>query len=248
MTPRKAAAGLLMTVALAAAPAAGAAPVRVGIEAGVLSARFADGSAGSPTISRDPRRAWGGAVELFAEHSLPGPFALVAGVGYAEPPDVAHVQDHEFLFFNGGQAYEFTALWTIRQHVLTVPLRLEYRRGPFRAGAGPQARYLVSAWRTGSDAGLAPVGGLVPSSGRRSPAPAAQIFEEVGTFQGSGDATRLYRRWTFSALASVGLAIPVGGHELRAEVRGWTHLASATKDLGGGERARVVQLGLGALW
>jgi hypothetical protein len=87
---------------------------------------------------------------------------------------------------------------------------------------------------------------LVP--GRPAAAPAAQIFEDVGTFSGEGDATRFPERWTFSALATAGVALPVAGHELRAERRGFADLTDATKDLGGGEHASVIQVVVGALW
>lgn len=218
---------------------------RIGLSAGALSARFADGSGDPGALEREPRRAWGGGGGLVGEHALAGPFALVAGLELAKLPDVARVTNHGLQFFNGGQAYEFRTVWTIDQVVVLLPLRVEYRRGPLRVGLGPQARYLAKAWRDGSEFELAP---LPPAPGRPAAAPAAQIFEDVGTFSGSGDATTLYERWTFSALATVGLARPVAGHELRAELRGFADLTDATKDLGGGERASLFQLVVGALW
>lgn len=218
---------------------------RIGFTLGALSSRFADGGGDPGVLEREPRRGWGGGGGFVVEHSLAGPFALVAGLEYAKLPDVARVTNHGLQFFNGGQAYEFRTVWTIDQDVVLVPVRLEYRRGPLRAGLGPQARYLLKAWREGSEFELVP---LPSALGRPGAAPAAQIFEDVGTFSGSGDATRFYERWTFSALATVGLAWPVAGHELRAELRGFADLSDATKDLGGGERASVFQVVVGALW
>lgn len=228
---------------LLAAPAG--AGTRIGLSAGALSARFADGGGDPGALEREPRRAWGGGGGLRVEHALAGAFALVAGLEYAKLPDVARVTNHGVQFFNGGQAYEFRTVWTIGQDVVLLPARVEYRRGPLRAGLGPQVRYLAKAWREGSEFDLVP---LPPAPGRPAASPAAQIFEDVGTFAGSGDVTRFYERWTFSAHAAVGFAWPAAGHELRAELRGFADLTDATKDLGGGERAAVFQAAVGALW
>ncbi len=229
--------------ALLAAPAE--ARTRIGLAAGALSSRFADGSGEPGVLEREARRAWGGGGGVVVEHALGGPLALVLGLEYASLPDLARVTNHGLQFFNGGQAYEFRTVWAIDQDVVLLPVRLEYRRGPLRAGFGPQVRYLAKAWREGSEFELVP---LPAPPGRPAATPAAQIFEDVGTFSGSGDATRFYERWTLSALASVGLAWPVAGHELRAELRGFTDLSDATKDLGGGERASVFQAVVGVLW
>lgn len=240
---RRAAFAVAVACALLAAPAE--ARTRVGLAAGALSSRFADGGGDPGALEREPRRAWGGGGGIVVQHALGGPFALIAGLEYAKLPDLARVTNHGLQFFNGGQAYEFRTVWAIDQDVLLVPLRIEYRRGPLRVGLGPQVRYLAKAWRQGSEFELVP---LPLAPGRPAAAPAAQIFEDVGTFSGSGDATRFYERWTFSATASVGLAWPVAGHELRTELRGFTDLSDATKDLGGGERARVLQLVLAGWW
>lgn len=240
---RRAVVALVCGWALLAAPVE--AGTRIGVSFGALTSRFADGGGDPGTLEREPRRAWGGGGGLVVEHALVGPFALVAGLEYAKLADVARVTNHGLQFFNGGQAYEFRTLWTIDQDVLLVPLRIEYRRGPLRVGLGPQVRYLARAWREGSEFELVP---LPLAPGRPAAAPAAQIFEDVGTFSGSGDATKFYERWTLSALASVGVAWPMAGHELRAELRGFTDLSDATKDLGGGERASVFQAVVGALW
>lgn len=218
---------------------------RVGLSAAGLSARFANGGGDPGQLEREPRRAWGGGGGLVLEHALNGPFAFVAGLEYARLPDVARVTNHGVQFFSGGQGYELRALWTLEQDVVLLPLRLEYRRGPLRVGGGPQVRYLARARRQASESEFVP---LTPVFGRPAAAPAAQIFEDVGTFSGSGDATRFYERWTFSALASAGVAWPAGGHELRGELRGCTDLTDATPELGGGERATVFQVVVSALW
>lgn len=241
---------LLLVLAAGSAAAAGpaGAGARVGISAGVLASRFADGNGNLGGLEREPRRAWGGLAGLVAEQALGSGFALAAGLEYAETPDVARVTHHGLQFFNGGTAYEARTLWTIRQHALLLPLRVEYRRGPLRVGLGPQLRYLLSAARTSSEFEWVETGSLVPSPNAPRPAPTAQIFEDVGTFDGAGDATSLYERCTLSALASLGVAWPAGGHELRAELRGWTDATRATKDLGGGEKATTFQLVLAGLW
>lgn len=162
--------GLRVAVALGwllcAAPTE--AGTRVGLSAGALCARFANGGGDPGQLEREPRWAWGGGGGLVVEHALSGPFAFVAGLEYARLPDVARVTNHGVQFFSGGQGYELRALWTIEQDVVLLPLRLEYRRGPLRAGGGPQVRYLVRARREGSESEFVP---LTPLYGRPAAAP-----------------------------------------------------------------------------
>lgn len=236
---------LLVLGTLAASAAPVHAGTRVGLMAGPLAARFANGSGDQRPLARAPATGWSGGGGLVVERPLAPNLAVLAGIEYAQAPDRARLA---MTLDSGGGPVTTSALWDIRQHNLLLPVSLKWRRGPLHVAAGPQLRYLLSASRTTSDLRRDPASAAQPRPNRPRPAPAANIFEQAGTFDGDGDATVLYERWTLSAMASLGFTKPVGRHDLRAEVRAWTDVSRTTQHLGGGERATAFQLLLGAFW
>lgn len=242
--------GMLLVALCLGSPAASpaAAGIRWGVSGGPLVSRFADAGGDPAGLSREPKLGWSGGLGVVAAAPLSDRFGLVAGLEYAEVSDLARVTNHSIQFVVDGRLLEMQALWKIRQHALVVPVLLEYRRGPLRVGAGPGLRFLFEASRTSSEFRMVDAGPAPAPAGAAQFAPAAQIFEEVGTFAGRGDATSFYERLTASALGSLGAAWPAGANEARAELRVSTDLGKASTELAGGERATTVQLRVSVLW
>jgi len=236
-TKRIALGGLLCLAIFGIATSAGAGP-RFGAVAGPLASRFGGGTDDFGLLTREARRTWGGGGGLRIENRLSPGVAFATGVEYVEAPDVARL----------ATPASGRVTWRIRRHEVAVPLVVELHRGAWRAGLGPQVRYLLSARRTSEDYEAPVLPGPQAAPARPGAAPAAQIFEEVGTFDGSGDATGFYQRWTLALQAGIGRAWAADRHELRADVRAGVDLTEASDRFGDGLRGTSVGFTLGLLW
>ncbi len=182
----------------------------------------------------------GAAVEL----PLRGGLVIMTGIEYGQHSD-------EQLFVPAISLIGPTSLGEsrreLRQRVFASPVRLEWRPGPWRLGAGPELRYLLRAeqrWRAPQVMPMAT--GSAAARGRVA-GPAAQIFESVrpGVWY---DATSVFRRWSLAAQLAVGREVPLGTHALRADLRwseGITHQQWAAT---AAQRSRAAQLALAWLW
>lgn len=230
--------GGLLCLAVLGFASPGAAATRLGAVAGAHSGLFSGGTDDTGMLHRESRWAWAGGGGLRVEHALSPRLALATGIEYVETPDVARLES----------TLVGSVTWRIRRHEVAVPLLVELRRGPWRAGLGPQVRYLLSARRTSEDFEPVAQPAATAAASRPIARPAAQIFEEVGTFDGSGDATDFYERWTVALQGGVGRAWAAGGHELRADLRAAFDLTSAGDRFGGDLRGAWAGFAIGLLW
>jgi hypothetical protein len=233
---------VLGILALACGARAASATVRFGAEGAVQWTSFArGGTALVPEILPGGRvTSWTGEGGLTAELPLRGRWTLAGALAWSP---IGDREKFALLGLGGGTFY--TSL-----RMVALPVRLEWRRAGWRLGAGPEARYLVSAHGKLEDATVS-FGGI-PGPARARPArgtaaPTAQIFENVGSLDGV-DITDAFERWTVAASGLVGRDFPAGRHVLRTELRWSEGLMNASKLSNPTRRTRAAQLGLGLLW
>ena len=238
---------LLAFTACASSPAAPAlAAVRFGITAGAQWTRFAQSFEPDSALGTAAGQLWSGTGFAGVTLQRPAGVAVVLATGM----EFGVVSDR--VRFSAGP---FAGTRLVRLHMLSVPLCAEWHHGPWFIGAGPEVRVLLDAHRefealAGDSLGSTDtilVGKSVPL-GRRQAGPLAQIIEQVGTFDASGDVTELYERVGLAARVAAGREFRLGPRVLRAELR-WTEgLTHVGKSPLPAARMRAAQLGLGFTW
>jgi hypothetical protein len=139
---------------------------------------------------------------------------LETGLRYVEYGDKLKIR---FDVTDGSYEFETHQVW----RYVTVPALLRYRppttHGLF-VSVGPEIGYLLQVW---SHETIKTTGALTPSrTGVKNGAtPAADIFEDVGTFN---DQTRFYERWNLAVSGGLGLDFPIAGRTGEAQLR-YTH-------------------------
>jgi hypothetical protein len=220
-----------------------AAAARLGVEVAGLEGKLTRGSGDSPDLLDDPpmRIAW--AVGPTVEWPLVGRWSLGTGLRYVR---INEDEDLTLTVTGGGSTTVMRGNVRMDWHWIALPLRASFRAvGPLVIEAGPEARYLVHArMRSRQDASITTTPDPIRSF---HPAPAAAIFEEVGTLGGDRDLTGLYERFDLAITAGAGLNRPLAGHVVSLRGRYAHGLLDLAK--GSMERsARAFELGLGWSW
>lgn len=234
---------LLVSTAIAFAASPAAAWPRVGVTGGPQFTQLVSRSydaIGRPDVSWT-LTGFGGAT---AELPLPGSLVLVTGLEYG-----GHSDDQVYgaTTSQGGGVVTGESRRKLRQGVLSMPARVEWRPGRWRLGAGPELRYLASAeqyWQVGLPAPPPP---NLSSARGRVAGPAGQIFESVQPDHWY-DVTSLFRRWSFAAQLAVGREMPLGAHAMRADLRWSEGITNQQWSPEAPQRTRAAQLAFGLHW
>lgn len=219
---------IAVTLALLLASGAGRADAaaRWGLSlGGQLTQMTTESSAGVSGHPMSFTGSGGGIVEW----GLPNRFS------FALEPGLSWITDRQDVTF-GVPGFESRSIAQFRSAV--VPATLAYEFAPrWRVRLGPEVRFRIHATQELEGGGLL----LATSTPGMS---FAQIFEFFGT-GGRTDVTDAYEPVSLGVLAGVGYAFPVGGHELRTDLR-WSEGASSLLDTTyGTRRVRALQLVLG---
>lgn len=182
--------------------------VRLGLEAGLNQAKAT--WAIDPDIldlDTDYRPAWSAGVAL--DVPLASQLSIGSGLRYIEYGDRMEVG---IVSVGGGAHFERHWAW----RYLALPVHLRFRpaaaRG-FFVGAGPEVGYLLTVWHQEDVTNRgAPFAVNRPAAG-----PAANIFEDVGTF--FSDPRGAYRPWNLALSGGVGYEFPLAGHTGIVEAR-----------------------------
>ncbi len=203
------------------------------------------------TVSRDDllegTSGAGWSVGATAQWGLAQNWALVSGLRYLEAtPNKAFG-----LTFSGtGGSSTLSGEMRERWHWLAVPVHARVMPGasPFSIEAGPEVQVLlVARSRTNFE---------VPSSLRSAGgatqairlAPAADIFEDVGTLAGDRDVTDRYHRVNVVLGGGVSYAWPAGMGHVTAHARGGFGLNDLMKSEAIVRRTRTMEVGVGWQW
>jgi outer membrane protein with beta-barrel domain len=202
---------LACTLALTALPCVAAAGVRPGVEGGWHHGKLTreDDPFDLPAPRLRPAWVLGATAEVPAgTHTR-----LVPAVRYQEIGDVLELRAS--IPDNQGGSFVIAARSHTVLRYLSVPLRIEMAPFPSRRWtieAGPDPQFLLQAVAIGSSS-------VTHVSGQpRRAQPAAQIFEQVGTFD-HRDATGLYHRWNLVLSAGAGVDMAARGHVVTLRLR-----------------------------
>jgi hypothetical protein len=193
----------------------------------------------------DVKWSWAGGGGVVAELPLPGRFSLATGLEYSEHADD---QSTSSSLTVGITPVTLAVRRELRLRIAALPVRVEWRSGRWRLGAGPEVRYLVRADQrvSVSSSDIATTPGTVAEARGRGAQPAAQIFESSG--QSWSNETDQFRRWSLAAQFAVGREFPLGGHLLRADLRWSEGITDQQWYSQITQRTRAAQLALGFLW
>ena len=193
----------------------------------------------------------GWSVGATAEWKLVPRWGLVSGLRYVEAS-----QSQTITVTASGIGGTFTVRGNLHDtwRWLAVPLhaRVTPWAVPLSFEAGPEVQVLlVAKSRQDLEGGAQPL--LATGSALRQtpgirPAPASQIFEEVGTFGGDRDVTDLYRRANFVLGGGVSFAWPTGSGRIVSYERGGLGLNDLMKSDAIARRTRTVEVGAGWQW
>jgi hypothetical protein len=214
---------------------------RPGIEVGLLGSKPAIPGEPLPTGAT---LAYGFSVAGTLGFGLPHGLGLETGLRYSGDLDRREV---DFTYSSGVPA-TFHATSTVTFRRLGIPLRL--RTGwpaghglSFEASAEPQ--YLLVARAENETSVIAP--GTATRPARGPAAPVANIFEDVGTFDG-GDVTSMVPRWNLMLGAGIGWEFALSRATAVTRIRYQQSVSDQTKSPEFKRYPRVGELSFGFRW
>jgi hypothetical protein len=191
-------------------------------------------------------RGW--SVGATAEWTPAPTWTVVSGLRYLEAG-----QSQTLTITGSGTGGPFTAVGHLHDtwHWLAVPLRARVTpwAPPLSLEVGPEVQVLLAA-KSQQELDLGTQ--ALRATGDGSPtvrwAPAAQIFEEVGTFGGDRDVTDRYRRVNVVLGGGVSFAWPARSGHIVAHARCGFGLNDLMKSGAIASRTRAVEVGAGWQW
>ncbi len=232
-----------MILALACLAPASRASVRCGLTGSANLTTFTPLLLSDEGLGSHDAWSWAGAGGLQLEVPLRPHFVLASGLEYG---DIADRVGFTVVFTDPYSSATIKFDFYRRLHTLSMPVRLEWRAGNWRLGAGPEVLYLLRADARWSEPVIYTAPSSATAAGRRT-GPAAQIFEGSSVTDWN-DITSNYRRWSLAMQVAAAREVPLGRHTVRIDGRwsegltDWAWAPAAT------QRVRAARFGLGLLW